>query len=109
MLIFGNATSGGILPTNFLPAWLSPLAQVLPPAAAVRGLRGAAYFHNADLPNALFTLAGWVVVCLALQYVLDRVAARRQARDHVGAPSEARTAAPAPATGAGGLAATPSI
>ena len=35
MLIFGNATSGGILPTTFLPGWLSPLAQMLPPAAAV--------------------------------------------------------------------------
>ena len=77
MLILGNATSGGILPTTFLPAWLSPLAQILPPAAAVRGLRGAAYFHNADLANALSTLAIWVAVCLALQYVLDRVAARR--------------------------------
>jgi len=77
MLIFGNATSGGILPTTFLPGWLSPLAQVLPPAAAVRGLRGAAYFHNAQLANALFVLAIWVVGCLGLQYVLDRVAARR--------------------------------
>lgn len=79
MLILGNATSGGILPTTFLPAWLSPLAQVLPPAAAVRGLRGAAYFRNAHLANALLTLAGWVVACLALQYILDRVATRRQA------------------------------
>ena len=78
MLIFGNATSGGILPTTFLPGWLSPLAQVLPPAAAVRGLRGAAYFQNANLTNALLTLAAWVVGCLALQYVLDRVAARRR-------------------------------
>ena len=83
MLILGNATSGGILPTTFLPAWLSPLAQMLPPAAAVRGLRGAAYFHNANLANALFTLAIWVVACLALQYVLDRVAARRQAPTEV--------------------------
>lgn len=27
MLILGNATSGGILPTTFLPGWLSPLAH----------------------------------------------------------------------------------
>ncbi|HWG25554.1 ABC transporter permease [Actinospica sp.] len=80
MLILGNATSGGILPATFLPGWLSPLAQILPPAAAVRGLRGAAYFHDADLANALLTLATWVVGCLALQYVLDRVSGRRQAR-----------------------------
>jgi hypothetical protein len=78
MLILGNATSGGILPTTFLPAWLSPLAQLLPPAAAVRGLRGAAYFDDADLTNALCTLVIWIVVCIAVQYVLDRVAARRE-------------------------------
>jgi hypothetical protein len=79
MLILGNATSGGILPPTFLPGWLSPLADILPPAATVRGLRGAAYFNNAHLGNALLTLGIWVVGCLALQYVLDRVAVRRQA------------------------------
>ncbi|MEU8935025.1 ABC transporter permease [Streptomyces sp. NPDC048409] len=78
LLILGNATSGGILPTTFLPAWLSPLATVLPPAAAVRGLRGAAYFHDAHLTGAVATLAAWGLGCLALQYLLDRVAARRQ-------------------------------
>ncbi|MFD3582525.1 ABC transporter permease [Streptomyces sp. NPDC058683] len=78
LLILGNATSGGILPTTFLPAWLSPLASVLPPAAAVRGLRGAAYFHDAHLTGAVTTLAAWGLGCLTLQYVLDRVAARRK-------------------------------
>ncbi|MGA5042260.1 ABC transporter permease [Streptomyces capoamus] len=77
LLILGNATSGGILPATFLPAWLSPLAQVLSPAAAIRGLRGAAYFHNAHVIGSLLTLAAWVVGSLALQYVLDRLAARR--------------------------------
>ncbi|MEV7320830.1 ABC transporter permease [Streptomyces sp. NPDC093970] len=78
LLILGNATSGGILPTTFLPAWLSPLASVLPPAAAVRGLRGAAYFHDAHLTGAVVTLAAWGLGCLAVQYVLDRAAARRK-------------------------------
>ncbi|MGW2963889.1 ABC transporter permease [Streptomyces sp. NPDC001220] len=77
LLILGNATSGGILPATFLPAWLSPLASVLPPAAAVSGLRGAAYFHDAHLTGAVTTLAAWCLGCLTLQYVLDRVAARR--------------------------------
>jgi hypothetical protein len=77
LILDGNATSGGILPTTFLPAWLSPLASVMPPAAAVRGLRGAAYFHDAHLTGAMVTLAAWGLGCLTLQYVLDRVAARR--------------------------------
>ncbi|MCZ0984827.1 hypothetical protein O1M54_02295 [Streptomyces diastatochromogenes] len=76
LLILGNATSGGILPATFLPAWLSPLASVLPPAAAVRGLRGASYFHDAHLTGATLTLLAWGLGCLTLQYVLDRVAAR---------------------------------
>lgn len=77
LMILGNATSGGILPTTFLPSWLSPLASILPPAAAVRGLRGAAYFHDVHLTGAVATLAAWGLGCLAVQYVLDRVAARR--------------------------------
>ncbi|MFF4834965.1 ABC transporter permease [Streptomyces sp. NPDC001315] len=77
LLILGNATSGGILPATFLPAWLSPLASVMPPAAAVRGLRGAAYFHDVHLAGAVFTLAAWGLGCLTVQYVLDRVATRR--------------------------------
>jgi hypothetical protein len=80
MLILGNASSGGILPPTFLPAWLSPLAHVLPPAATVDGLRGAAYFHNAHLGEAILILAGWVVACLAVQYLLDRLAARGNPR-----------------------------
>ncbi|MFK4271519.1 ABC transporter permease [Streptomyces milbemycinicus] len=77
LLILGNATSGGILPATFLPAWLSPLASVMPPAAAVRGLRGAAYFHDAHLTGAILTLVAWGLGCLTLQYVLDKVAQRR--------------------------------
>ncbi|WP_051857498.1 hypothetical protein [Streptomyces cellulosae] len=77
LLTFGNATSGGILPATFLPTWLSPLSEILAPAAAIRGLRGAAYFHNAHLAGALLNLTFWIVGCLALQYALDRFAARR--------------------------------
>ena len=79
LLIFGNATSGGILPPSFLPPWLSPLAQVMPPAAAVRALRGAGYFHSAHLANGLLLLATWTLGCLALQYALDLRVSRREA------------------------------
>ncbi|WP_393101348.1 hypothetical protein [Streptomyces sp. LN325] len=79
LLILGNATSGGILPATFLPAWLSPLAELLAPAAAIQALRDAAYFDNAHLTGSLVALVAWVVGCLALQYLLDRIAARRDA------------------------------
>ncbi|MEU8589550.1 ABC transporter permease [Streptomyces sp. NPDC048664] len=80
LLILGNATSGGILPATFLPAWLSPLASVMPPAAAVRGLRGASYFHDAHLAGAVLTLLAWTAGCLTIQYLMDRSATRRAGR-----------------------------
>ncbi|MFE3264013.1 ABC transporter permease [Streptomyces sp. NPDC059215] len=92
LLILGNATSGGILPATYLPAWLSPLAELLAPSAAIRALRDAAYFDNAHLTGSLCALIGWVVGCLALQYLLDRLAARREdasAAVVVGAPAAA--------------------
>ncbi|MFE2134584.1 ABC transporter permease [Streptomyces sp. NPDC059466] len=89
LLILGNATSGGILPATFLPGWLVPLADLLAPAAAIQALRDAAYFDNAHLTGSLSALVAWVVGCLALQYLLDRVAARREAN----APSMASMAA----------------
>ncbi|MER6567878.1 ABC transporter permease [Streptomyces sp. NPDC001093] len=79
LLIFGNATSGGILPPSFLPPWLAPLAQIMPPAAAVRALRGAGYYHCAHLASGLLVLASWTLGCLAVQYTLDVRAARRKA------------------------------
>ncbi|MEU7429068.1 ABC transporter permease [Streptomyces sp. NPDC040750] len=80
LLILGNASSGGILPSTFLPAWLSPLASMMPPAAAVRGLRGASYFDNAHLTGAVLTLAAWAVGCLTVQYLVDRSATRPAGR-----------------------------
>ncbi len=77
LLIFGNATSGGILPPSYLPPWLFPLSQVMPPAAAVRALRGASYFHDAHVASGLVTLGSWALGCLATQYALDFRADRR--------------------------------
>lgn len=79
LLIFGNAASGGILPPTYLPPWLLPLAQTMPPAAAVRALRGASYFHSAHLDGALLLLAAWTLGSLAIQYALDLRATRRLA------------------------------
>ncbi|MEV6833788.1 ABC transporter permease [Streptomyces sp. NPDC051133] len=79
LLIFGNATSGGILPPAFLPSWLSPLSEVMPPAAAVRALRNTGYFHSAHVTSAVLTLIAWTLGCLALQLTLDFSAGRRAA------------------------------
>ncbi|MEU9991461.1 hypothetical protein AB0E10_32595 [Streptomyces sp. NPDC048045] len=77
LLILGNASSGGILPPQYLPAWLAPLAHAMPPGIAVRALRDAAYFHSAHLSAGLTLLAGWTVASLTVHYALDRVSARR--------------------------------
>ncbi|MFJ5680216.1 ABC transporter permease [Streptomyces sp. NPDC093097] len=78
LLIFGNATSGGILPPSFLPPWLYPLSQIMPPAAAVRALRDAGYYHSAHLIGSLTLLLAWTLGCLAVQYALDSRASRRE-------------------------------
>ncbi|MGW4560883.1 ABC transporter permease [Streptomyces sp. NPDC004561] len=77
LLILGNASSGGILPPQYLPAWLSPLAYALPPGIAVRALRAASYFHSAHLATGLTLLACWSAACLIVQYALDRAARHR--------------------------------
>jgi ABC-type multidrug transport system permease subunit len=79
LLIFGNATSGGILPPAFLPPWLSPLSHVMPPAAAVRALRTAGYFHSAHVTSAVLVLIAWTLGCLVIQFALDFSAGRREA------------------------------
>lgn len=76
LLVLGNATSTGILPAQFLPGWLEPLAPVLPVGVAVRALRGAAYFANDGLVSGLLILTAWTVGA-ALVFT---VAARRQLR-----------------------------
>ncbi len=77
LLILGNASSGGILPPQYLPAWLEPLAYAMPPGIAVRALRDAAYFHSAHLSAGLALLAGWSAVSLTVHYTLDRASRHR--------------------------------
>ena len=61
LLVFGNATSTGILPAEYLPSWLEPLTAVLPVGVAVRALRGAAYFGNDGVVVGISVLVAWVV------------------------------------------------
>ncbi|MFD3538205.1 ABC transporter permease [Streptomyces sp. NPDC058662] len=76
LLIFGNATSGGVMPAFYLPDWLHPLSGVLPVGAGVRALQGMSYFHNDGLWSALAILTAWILACVALLYLRDIRSAR---------------------------------
>jgi hypothetical protein len=76
LVILGNATSTGNLPAEYLPPWLQPLADLLPPGVAVRALRGATYFADDGVARAWWVLGLWSVVPLLLIAVLDAVRRR---------------------------------
>lgn len=95
LLIFGNATSGGVLPPDFLPGWLYPVSDVLPVGVAVRAVQGMAYFHDQGLWSAVAVLSAWIVVCVAVLYHRDVRSARLHHGVHArvgGAPGPARAA-----------------
>ncbi|WP_405866162.1 MULTISPECIES: ABC transporter permease [unclassified Streptomyces] len=75
LLVMGNASSGGVLPPEFLPDWLKPLSSVMPPGVGVRALDGLAYFHHDGLANGVVVLSVWIALCVAGLYLLDRIAA----------------------------------
>lgn len=77
LLILGNATSGGVMPASYLPAWLHPLSGVLPVGAGVRALQGMSYFRNDGLWSGLAVLTAWIIACVALLYVRDIRGARK--------------------------------
>lgn len=79
LLVVGNATSTGILPAQYLPGWLEPLAGVLPVGVAVRALRGQAYFGGDGLGPAVGVLAAWTLGAALLVVVASRVRSRRAA------------------------------
>jgi hypothetical protein len=85
LITLGNATSTGNLPAEYLPPWLHPLAYILPPGVAVRALRGATYFADDGVGQAVWVLGLWSVVPLALIGVLDALSRRRQNRARPGA------------------------
>ncbi|MFE0516927.1 ABC transporter permease [Streptomyces sp. NPDC058964] len=75
LLVMGNATSGGVLPPDFLPGWLKPLASVMPAGVGVRALDGLAYFHHDGLVGGAVVLSAWIVLCVSALLLLDRIAA----------------------------------
>lgn len=78
LLVFGNATSTGILPAQYLPGWLEPMTAILPVGVAVRALRGAAYFHNDGLTSGILILAAWAVGAALLFAAAELVQSRRR-------------------------------
>lgn len=75
MIVMGNASSGGVLPPEFLPGWLKPLASVMPPGVGVRALDGIAYFHHDGLVSGVVVLSAWIALCIAALFFLDKIAA----------------------------------
>ena len=94
LLVFGNATSTGILPAQYLPNWLEPLSAVLPVGVAVRALRGAAYFDDDGLLSAVLVLTAWVV---GATLVFAAVTAKQRRPDHVPAHGDVTALAAVPA------------
>lgn len=89
MLILGNATSGGVLPADYLPGWLHPFSDVLPAGIGLRALFGESYFNGDGYVSGLILLAVWIAASLGIVAALDFVAERRKNRDLGNAPTRA--------------------
>jgi hypothetical protein len=77
LLVLGNSTSGGILPPDFLPGWLHPIAYILPSGVGVRAVDGVAYFHNDGVTTGVAVLVSWTVGCALVIWLMNMVAGRR--------------------------------
>jgi hypothetical protein len=88
LLVLGNSTSGGVVPTAFLPGWLHPLSEILPVGPGVRALDGLAYFHDDGRITGVAILIAWIAACVAALYLRDTFDVRKHkapARCHVAA------------------------
>jgi ABC-type multidrug transport system permease subunit len=72
----GNATSGGSLPSEFLPGWLEPLSSVLPVGVGVRAVNGLAYFHGDGVISGVVILTAWTVAAVGGLLLLERSGGR---------------------------------
>ncbi|MGW6461266.1 ABC transporter permease [Streptomyces sp. NPDC055078] len=80
----GNATSGGSLPTEFLPGWLEPFSAALPVGVGVRAVNGLAYFHGEGVAGGVAILTAWALAGVGGLLLLER--SRRRALGLVSAP-----------------------
>ncbi|MEV7734631.1 ABC transporter permease [Streptomyces sp. NPDC088921] len=81
LLTFGNSTSGGTLPTAYLPGWLHPLSEILPVGVGVRAVQGLSHFNNDGVGVGVGVLAAWILVAAAVLYWRDARGARGAAVD----------------------------
>ena len=79
LLTVGAATSTSSFPAEYLPGWLAPLADVLPPGVAVQALRGAAYLSDHAVGRGVVVLALWSAVPFLVVGALDAISRRRSA------------------------------
>ena len=77
ILIIGGSASGGVVPGEFLPAWLAVLRPVLPVGVALTTIRDVTYFGGRHIPRGVLVLALWALLPLLFATLLNR---RRQAR-----------------------------
>ncbi|MFJ8059775.1 ABC transporter permease [Streptomyces sp. NPDC096142] len=99
MLILGNSTSGGIMPSAYLPDWLRPLSGILPVGVGVRAMQGLSRFQDDGLARALVILPVWVLGAILVLYLKDVF--RRGPQAVTPAPQSAAEAVPVPGPAAG--------
>jgi hypothetical protein len=71
LFTFGNSTSGGTLPTAYLPDWLHPFSEILPVGVGVRAVQGLSHFNNDGLTAGIVVLVTWILVASALLFWRD--------------------------------------
>ncbi len=81
LLTFGNSTSGGTLPTAYLPGWLHPLSEILPVGVGVRAVQGLSHFNNDGLTAGVAVLVAWILVGALVLFRLDARGPRRATAD----------------------------
>ncbi|WP_371574628.1 ABC transporter permease [Streptomyces sp. NBC_01314] len=79
LFTFGNSTSGGTLPTAYLPDWLHPFSEILPVGVGVRAVQGLSHFNNDGLTAGVVVLVAWILVAAAVLYWRDTRGASRAA------------------------------
>lgn len=79
LFTFGNSTSGGTLPTAYLPDWLHPFSEILPVGVGVRAVQGLSHFGNDGLTAGVVVLVTWILVAAALLFWRDARGSRSAA------------------------------
>ncbi|MEW1600899.1 DUF3533 domain-containing protein [Streptomyces sp. NPDC093808] len=85
VVILGNPSSGGALPTPLLPPFWAALGPALPPGAGTWSARSIVYFRSNDVTVPLLVLSAWAVVGTAVTVLMS--ALRRHPEPEPGRPA----------------------